>query len=184
VLRSVMRVGCLTSFHHFRLGVFRIYRETLSRFSCAASPTISQAIKKLTILKPELRFVLAVHPNPTVKQAVMDNLSDVENLSIVEPLDYLALQQTLASSVLTMTDSGGIQEEAPTYGTPVVILRETTERPEALNLGLSILAGADDSNRIVDAALTLLSQGKSEDCVNPYGKGDASALICKRVQEF
>ncbi len=147
-------------------------------------PTISQAIKKLTILKPELRFVLAVHPNPTVKQAVMDNLSDVKKLSIVEPLDYLALQQTLASSVLTMTDSGGIQEEAPTYGTPVVILRETTERPEALNLGLSILAGADDSNRIVDAALTLLSQGKSEDCVNPYGKGDASALICKRVQEF
>ncbi|MBP2701088.1 non-hydrolyzing UDP-N-acetylglucosamine 2-epimerase [Photobacterium lucens] len=147
-------------------------------------PTICEAIKQLSALKPELHFIVAVHPNPTVKQAVIDNLNGVEQVTIVEPLDYLALQQVLASSVLTMTDSGGIQEEAPTYGTPVVILRETTERPEALNLGLSVLAGAEDSNRIVDAALTLLTRGKSTQCVNPYGKGDASEMICQRVKEY
>ncbi|PSV35727.1 UDP-N-acetylglucosamine 2-epimerase (non-hydrolyzing) [Photobacterium sp. GB-27] len=147
-------------------------------------PTISQAIKHLSSIKPELDFVFVVHPNPTVKQAVLDNLSGIENITIVEPLDYLALQQLLASSVLIMTDSGGIQEEAPTYGTPVVILRETTERPEAIHLGLSKLAGAKDYKSIVDAALTLLSIGKSDACFNPYGKGNASKIILQRVQEF
>lgn len=144
-------------------------------------PTICQAIKALAKLKPELRFLIASHPNPDVKKVMNDNLAGCEFANVVEPLDYVDLQKVLASAALVMTDSGGIQEEAPTFGTRVVILRETTERPEALSMGLSQLAGADNVERIVESAVTLLNQGKAINSINPYGSGDASSMILKRV---
>lgn len=144
-------------------------------------PTICQSIKALAKLKPELKFLVASHPNPEVKKAILDNLAGCEFANVVDPLDYVELQKVLSSAALVMTDSGGIQEEAPTFGTRVVILREKTERPEALSMGLSVLTGADDVDRIVDAALMLLEQGKAIGSVNPYGSGDASATILKRV---
>ncbi|MEJ2762994.1 UDP-N-acetylglucosamine 2-epimerase (non-hydrolyzing) [Photobacterium sp. MCCC 1A19761] len=152
------------------------------RENWAAIPTICAAIKVLSQRQPHLKFIVAAHPNPAVKQAVTDGLADCPAASVVPPLDYVELQQVLAQSTLVLTDSGGIQEEAPTFGTRVVVLRETTERPEALAMGLSQLAGASDVARIVSAAEALLALGRARDVINPYGNGQASGLIVEHVQ--
>ncbi|OEF25236.1 UDP-N-acetylglucosamine 2-epimerase [Vibrio rumoiensis 1S-45] len=146
-------------------------------------PTICQAIKTLAQCKPDLHFLFASHPNPKVKQSVLDNLVDCDFVNVVEPLDYIELQQVLLSAPLVLTDSGGIQEEAPTYGTRVVVLRETTERPEALALGLSVLSGATDESRIVESAISMLEMGKASNVVNPYGDGQASKLILNKIRQ-
>ncbi|UXI00139.1 non-hydrolyzing UDP-N-acetylglucosamine 2-epimerase [Photobacterium sp. TY1-4] len=153
------------------------------RENWAAIPTICTAIKALSQQQPDLTFMVATHPNPAVKQAVMTGLADCPAASVVPPLDYVALQQVLAQSALVLTDSGGIQEEAPTFGTRVVVLRETTERPEALAMGLSQLAGATDVARIVSAAELLLAQGRAKGVINPYGSGQAARLIAEAVQQ-
>lgn len=145
-------------------------------------PTICKALKNLAQHKPDLKFLFASHPNPKVKQAVIDNLADCNFVDVVDPLDYVELQQVLLSAPLILTDSGGIQEEAPTFGTRVVVLRETTERPEALHLGLSLLSGATDESRIVESALSLLELGKTNDVINPYGNGDASKIILNKIK--
>lgn len=147
-------------------------------------PTICDALKQLSQMRPELHFLFASHPNPQVKQAVLEQLSDCDFVDVVDPLDYVELQQVLLSAPLVLTDSGGIQEEAPTFGTRVVVLRETTERPEALSLGLSILAGATDTSRILNAAMTMLDEGKATDVVNPYGDGNASHMIVEQVKNY
>ncbi|MGD8172689.1 non-hydrolyzing UDP-N-acetylglucosamine 2-epimerase [Vibrio sp. TRT 21S02] len=152
------------------------------RENWASIPTICSAIKALSAQKPELEFVLATHPNPVVKEAVLSNAKDCQAIKVVEPLDYMELQQTLAQARLVLTDSGGIQEEAPTFGTKVVVLRETTERPEAVNMGLSQLAGATDVNRILNSALALMDEGNDPQAINPYGDGQSSSRIVEQIK--
>ncbi|MBA5761517.1 UDP-N-acetylglucosamine 2-epimerase (non-hydrolyzing) [Vibrio sp. 404] len=142
---------------------------------------ISDAIKKLSALRPELEFVFVVHPNPDVRAKVEACLANTAKVTISEPLDYLALQQCLAESILVLTDSGGIQEEAPSYGKRVVVLRETTERPEAVAQGYSVLAGASDVDRIVESALTMLNAEAFSGSNNPFGDGLASEHIAARI---
>ncbi|HHF2869616.1 TPA: non-hydrolyzing UDP-N-acetylglucosamine 2-epimerase [Vibrio alginolyticus] len=143
--------------------------------------TICEAVAKLANLQPELEFIFAVHPNPQIKRIIDECLADVPQVTINEPLDYLQLQRLLAEAKLVLTDSGGIQEEAPTYGKRVVVLRETTERPEAVKLGFSILTGATDINRIVNGAMTMLALGDFEPDKNPFGDGKASKRIVMEI---
>lgn len=125
-------------------------------------------------------FVYPVHLNPNVQAPVRELLSGLDNLSLLEPLDYLSLVQLLRRSYLVLTDSGGIQEEAPSFNVPVLVMRETTERPEGVSAGMVRLVGASRARIVLEAervlcnpiAHTEMSQGS-----NPYGDGAAARRI-------
>jgi UDP-N-acetylglucosamine 2-epimerase (non-hydrolysing) len=136
------------------------------------------AIGRLAGRFPRTRFVHVVHPNPNVRNVVYEN-AKLANVTLVEPLDYLALVRLMRRSRLILTDSGGIQEEAPTFGKPVLVLREKTERPEGVEAGLARLVGTDEE-RIVGEAGALLEDGAARrrmSGANPYGDGHAADRI-------
>ncbi len=138
------------------------------------------AIVELARRFPDLDFVLPVHPNPDVKGPVEAMLGGVPAVRLVEPLDYVELVHVMARCTLVLTDSGGIQEEAPSLGKPVLVLREVTERPEGVTAGTALLVGTDTA-RIVGEASSLLTDAARYDriarAVNPYGDGRASERI-------
>lgn len=121
--------------------------------------TICKAIEQLSVLYPSLEFIFSVHPNPEIKNQVYEFFAGSDAVQVVDALDYLSLQKLLAKSVLVMTDSGGIQEEAPTYGVRIVVLRETTELPEVLESEKAVLTGSSDIQRILDGAMQQLQRG-------------------------
>ncbi len=133
-----------------------------------------------------IQFVYPVHLNPNVRQPVGDILSDVRNVSLIEPLDYFSLVQLMKRSVLILTDSGGIQEEAPSLGVPVLVMRDTTERPEGIEAGVVRLVGTN-RDRIVREATQLLTNPAAHAAmatrVNPYGDGHAAQRIVQAVLE-
>ncbi|HEX5188466.1 MAG TPA: UDP-N-acetylglucosamine 2-epimerase (non-hydrolyzing) [Streptosporangiaceae bacterium] len=138
---------------------------------------VADAIARLARLHPRLRVVLPVHPNPTVRETLLPVLEGLGNVLTVEPLDYGAFTRVLRRSTVVLTDSGGVQEEAPSLGKPVLVMRETTERPEAVAAGTARLVGTDP-DRIVDEVHALLTSDRAyEDmanAVNPYGDGHAA----------
>ncbi len=140
---------------------------------------IVRAIARLAATFPRTRFLHVVHPNPNVLAAVAAN-KGIPNVELVQPLDYRALVDKLRRCRLVLTDSGGIQEEAPTFGKPVLVLRDTTERPEGVEAGLALLAGTGEET-IVSQAARLLSDEAARRAmtrgVNPYGDGRASDRI-------
>jgi UDP-N-acetylglucosamine 2-epimerase (non-hydrolysing) len=133
-----------------------------------------------------IHFVYPVHLNPNVRRPVGETLSDVRNVSLIEPLDYFSLVQLMKRSVLILTDSGGIQEEAPSLGVPVLVLREKTERPEGIEAGVMRLVGTD-RERIVREATRLLTDPVAHAAMatraNPYGDGHAAERIVQIVLE-
>jgi len=133
-----------------------------------------------------IQFVYPVHLNPNVRQPVGDILSDVRNISLIEPVDYFSLVQLMKRSVLILTDSGGIQEEAPSLGVPVLVMRDTTERPEGIEAGVVRLVGTN-RDRIVREATQLLTDPAAHAAmatrVNPYGDGHAAQRIVQAVLE-
>jgi len=137
-----------------------------------------EAINVLSTNNQDLTFIWPVHPNPNVKNKVLNSkLNTKENVIITEPLEYLDLIKVLSISKKVISDSGGIQEEAPTFKVPVLILRETTERPEAVNLGISKLVGMD-KDLILDSFENFNPAFSTED-TNPYGDGKTSQRIVK-----
>ncbi len=140
---------------------------------------VVRAIGRLARSFPATRFVHVLHPNPNVGPVVRRN-AGLPNVEIVAPLDYLALVRLMRRSRLILTDSGGIQEEAPTFRKPVLVLREKTERPEGVEAGLATLVGTDEE-KIVAEASALLSDGAARRRMtgkdNPYGDGRASERI-------
>lgn len=104
---------------------------------------VALAIRRLIDAHPDIEVVIPLHPNPLVSEALLSDLGEVERVRLVEPLDHPALIAHLQAATLVLTDSGGIQEEAPSFGTPVLVLRETTERPEAVEAGCAQLVGTD-----------------------------------------
>jgi len=140
---------------------------------------IVRAIARLARQFPRTRFLHVVHPNPNVLAAVARN-RDIPNVELLQPLDYRALVGILRRCRLVLTDSGGIQEEAPTFGKPVLVLRDTTERPEGVEAGLALLTGTGE-DAIVSHAARLLSDESARRAmslgVNPYGDGRASDRI-------
>lgn len=145
---------------------------------------ICKAIKHLSEKYQDVDFVYPMHLNPNVRKPIHeifgDNLNDLGNLFFIEPLEYLDFVFLMEKSTIVLTDSGGIQEEAPGLGKPVLVMRDTTERPEALDAGTVKLVGTD-YNKIVDNVSLLLDDEKEYDIMsranNPYGDGKASQRI-------
>ena len=149
-----------------------------------------QAIKALTEKYPKVDFVYPMHLNPNVRRPIHEvfgeDLSRLGNMFFIEPLEYLSFVYLMEKSHIVLTDSGGIQEEAPGLGKPVLVMRDTTERPEALEAGTVKLVGTD-YERIVAEVSALLSdrdyyEGMSR-AVNPYGDGRACGRIIRFLQE-
>ena len=139
---------------------------------------VVRAIGRLADAFPATRFVHVIHPNPNVRSAVLANATR-PNVTLVEPLDYRELVRLMRRARLILTDSGGIQEEAPTFGKPVLVLREKTERPEGVEAGLARLVGTDEE-KIFSEARDLLSDAAARRRMtggNPYGDGQASRRI-------
>lgn len=138
------------------------------------------AIRELAGRYPELQFVLPVHPNPEVKRTVEELLCDVSGMHLIPPVDYQEFVHLISRAHLVLTDSGGVQEEAPSLGKPVLVLREVTERPEGVLAGTARVVGTDQQ-RIVAAASELLDSpeayARMANAVNPYGDGHASERI-------
>ena len=121
----------------------------------------------------DLVLVYPVHLNPRVQEPVREILGDVDRIHLLPPVDYPAMIGLLERASVVVTDSGGIQEEAPSFGVPVLITRETTERPEGIEAGVSVLVGTDPV-RIGKALREALASGKSEVRTNPFGDGAAA----------
>lgn len=135
----------------------------------------------------DVLIVYPVHMNPEVRRIVQKHLVEVENIHLIEPLDYLAFVHVMGLSHLILTDSGGIQEEAPSLGKPVLVMRDITERPEALAAGTAALVGSDVS-RIVASVTELLDDPSSYQRMatahNPYGDGFASHRIVTAIERY
>jgi UDP-N-acetylglucosamine 2-epimerase (non-hydrolysing) len=135
---------------------------------------------------PQIQIVYPVHPNPNVQGTVRRMLSGLPNVDLTEPLSYWDFVRLMSRAFLILTDSGGLQEEAPSLGIPVLVLREVTERPEGVAAGAVRLVGTDE-HAIVEAAVELLEDSSAYDrmakSVNPYGDGQASQRIVKAILE-
>jgi len=143
---------------------------------------IFQAIRELSERFPGTRWVYPVHRNPNVRRAADEVLQGRPNLELHEPFDYLELVRHLRSARLILTDSGGIQEEAPTFSKPVLVLRRTTERPEGVDAGVSRLVGADRELIVAETARLLTDEDeyrRMTAAANPYGDGKAAERIAQ-----
>ncbi len=147
------------------------------------------AIKQLTERYPNVDFVYPMHLNPNVRRPIHevfgDDLSNLGNMHFIEPLEYLCFVYLMEKSTIVLTDSGGIQEEAPGLGKPVLVMRDTTERPEALEAGTVKLVGTD-REKIFNEVSTLLDNAaayaRMSQAVNPYGDGLACSRIVERLK--
>lgn len=147
------------------------------------------AIKQLTECYPNVDFVYPMHLNPNVRRPIHevfgDDLSNLGNMHFIEPLEYLSFVYLMEKSTIVLTDSGGIQEEAPGLGKPVLVMRDTTERPEALEAGTVKLVGTD-REKIFNEVSTLLDDvaayARMSQAVNPYGDGLACSRIVERLK--
>jgi UDP-N-acetylglucosamine 2-epimerase len=146
---------------------------------------ICAAVKEIALTFPHVHITWVSHPNPAVSAAPRDMLSALPNVEIHPPMEYPQFLAEMIRSHLLISDSGGIQEEGPALGIPVLVTREQTERPEAAEIGATWLVGTDPDH-IVSAATALLSDtGKYQKMANagsPYGDGRASEKICDFLQ--
>lgn len=141
---------------------------------------ICKAIKELAALHPEMDIVYPVHLNPNVQKPVYELLSGLSNVYLISPLDYLPFIYTMQHSTLLLTDSGGVQEEAPSLGKPVLVMRDTTERPEAVEAGTVKLVGTNAEAIVSNVTALLLDKEmykRMSETHNPYGDGQA----CERI---
>lgn len=145
--------------------------------------SICLALREIAEKKPKVKIIYPVHLNPKVQEPVKRHLSDLKNILLIDPLSYPDFIWLMNRSKIIITDSGGVQEEAPSLGKPVLVMRDTTERPEAVNAGTVLLVGTD-KELIISETLELLeneARFKSmSELHNPYGDGQA----CKRIVEF
>jgi UDP-N-acetylglucosamine 2-epimerase (non-hydrolysing) len=153
----------------------------------AVLENLCSAVLRLVERNPEVEVVFPVHPSPFVRQPVHRLLGNNLRIKLQAPMDYQHLVRTLDSSHLVLTDSGGIQEEAPALGKPVLVLRDTTERPEAIAAGTSRLIGTDP-RRVVEETERLLRDSEAYQAMtrveNPYGDGRASERIVKALRVY
>jgi UDP-N-acetylglucosamine 2-epimerase len=147
---------------------------------------ICDALLAVMAAVDDLVIALPVHPNPHVQSVVRERLGDHPRIALIEPQPYRALVELMDRAYLVITDSGGLQEEAPAFGTPVLVLRATTERPEGVDAGVARLVGTD-RDRIVDEVLRLVRDGdayrRMSSVANPYGDGTAARRIVSALVE-
>ena len=158
----------------------------------AGMQAIARALTQIVTDNPDVRIVYPLHPNPNVRPVMEEALGAVDRVHLLPPLDYLPFVQLMAAATLILSDSGGVQEEAPSLGVPALVLRETTERPEAVDAGAVRLVGLE-TDTIVREANHLLQNPEAHAemavAVNPYGDGLASRrivsiLLGENWQEF
>ena len=147
----------------------------------------ANAIKRLSERYKDCNFIFPVHLNPVVRDIVYPVLQNNSNVLLIEPLDYLDFVNIMAKSYLILTDSGGVQEEGPAFGIPILVLRSVTERPEAVEFGTVKLVGLDEE-KIYSTAVELfenpLEYKKMANAVNPYGDGNAAIRHVKIISNY
>jgi UDP-N-acetylglucosamine 2-epimerase (non-hydrolysing) len=145
---------------------------------------ICRAVRILARDNADVKFIYPMHLNPLVRNTAREILGEMDNIILTEPVDVCDMHNLMNRCYMVMTDSGGLQEEAPALGKPVLVLRTETERPEAVTAGTVKIAGVD-TDTIVDMANTLIrdkaAYSRQAEAVNPYGDGHASARICDAV---
>jgi UDP-N-acetylglucosamine 2-epimerase (non-hydrolysing) len=147
---------------------------------------ICQALAELAT-RDDVQIVWPVHPNPNVRSAVDQTLRDKPNILLIDPLDYVPFVELMRRAYLLLTDSGGVQEEGPSLGKPVLVLRDKTERPEAVEAGTVKLVGTDRAAIVLEAVRLLEDPAKYQRMArlhNPYGDGKASGRIVRRLAQF
>jgi len=168
---------------------YRVILATVHRRENWGEPLydIAQGFLQLLEMFPDTALLLPLHRNPTVREPLQQLLGNHGRVFLTEPLDYAELVGAIARSHLLLTDSGGLQEEAPSLGKPVLVLRETTERPEAVTAGTAKLVGTNPT-QIVNAAKELLSDStayeKMATAINPFGDGRAAERILQIVENY
>jgi UDP-N-acetylglucosamine 2-epimerase (non-hydrolysing) len=148
---------------------------------------VASAVARLARKHPDLIVVLPLHPNPVVREALLPALRGLDNVMLVEPMAYGAFARLLQRSTIVLTDSGGVQEEAPSLGKPVLVMRDTTERPEAVSAGTARLVGTDPEGvyAAVDQLLTVPRAYETmANAVNPYGDGHAAQRTTKAIEHM
>lgn len=146
---------------------------------------ILDAIESLVKKYSDHTFVIPVHPNPNVKDKIYSRLGQYQNVSLLKPLDYPYLVYLMKNAKLILTDSGGIQEEAPSFGCPTLVMRYETERQEGIDAGVSVLVGAD-YDKIVSHSETILSKTRTQTRLkaqNPYGDGNSAKKIVEIINQ-
>ena len=148
---------------------------------------ICEALKQIALEHPDTQIIYPVHLNPNVQKPVYELLSNIDNISLIAPLSYPAFVWLMEKSYLIITDSGGVQEEAPSLGKPVLVMRDTTERPEAVEAGTVVLVGTNKT-KIVSEASKLLNNPEAYEQMgklhNPYGDGKACTRIVNHIQKM
>ncbi len=149
--------------------------------------SICEALRTLSKMFPDISILFLVHPNPEVRQCVHRELSGIDRVILLDAVSYPEMAVFMHSSFLVLTDSGGIQEEAPTLGKPVLVLREKTERPEGIDRRSSILVGTN-SEKIIETVSELIHDRalyhQYSQCRSPYGDGQAAKRICEGIRYF
>ncbi|NMM90139.1 UDP-N-acetylglucosamine 2-epimerase (non-hydrolyzing) [Rhodococcus sp. SRB_17] len=167
----------------------RLVLLTLHRRESWGTPmeAVAEAVRQVADAVPDIVVLCPMHPNPAVRTTLTERLGGHARILLTEPLSYRDLVTTLRRAHLVMTDSGGIQEEAPTFGVPVLVLRDTTERPEAIEAGCARLTGTASLAVFTDAARLLLdddAHGAMAQAGNPYGDGHASVRAVAAIAEL
>lgn len=148
---------------------------------------IFAAVAQVVAENDDVEVILPCHKNPLVREIAYRHLQGIKGVHLVEPLDYLPFAKVMSKSYLVLTDSGGLQEEAPALGKPVLVLRDVTERPEAIEAGTAMLAGTN-KQEIREKVNTLLQKKEAYDkmahAANPYGDGTASRRITEALYAF
>lgn len=177
-------------YHHGvldKVGSDRLVLLTAHRRENLGEPmrNMFKAIKRLVDEQSDIQVVYPVHMNPAVREIAGEILGNDDRIHLIEPLDVIDFHNFASRAYLILTDSGGVQEEAPSLGVPVLVLRDTTERPEGIQAGTLKLAGIEEQT-IYELATELLTDEeaykKMAHAVNPYGDGHASSRICKAIR--
>ena len=150
---------------------------THRRENIEAMKNIGQAVRELAERYPEIAFVFPAHLNPKVRAGIIPQIDHCENILVTDPLPYDQFTRLMAISTLVLTDSGGVQEEAPSLGKPVLVMRNNTERPEAVQAGTVRLIGTRTENIVYHSSKLLddpVEYDKMANSVNPYGDGKAA----------
>lgn len=172
-----------------KLGNDRLILLTAHRRENLGEPmrNMFSAIKRIVEEQKDVQVVYPVHLNPVVREIASEVLGNDHRIHLIEPLDVIDFHNFAARAHLILTDSGGVQEEAPSLGVPVLVLRDTTERPEGIEAGTLKLAGVEEDN-IYSLATELLTDEtayeKMAKAVNPYGDGEASRRICEAIRFY
>jgi UDP-N-acetylglucosamine 2-epimerase (non-hydrolysing) len=168
---------------------YRVLLATVHRRENWGQPLLDIAGGFRLILEkfPDTALLLPLHRNPTVREPLTESLKDLDRVFLVEPLDYAELVGAIQNSYLVLTDSGGLQEEAPSLGKPVLVLRETTERPEAIAAGTAKLVGTEPQSIFASASQLLADETaykQMANAINPFGDGHASERIVEIVRDY